>query len=151
MTYCPSQTSVNYTMNRITFTTFSVFRVFLINYRLGHSHNKSQKFVNSLTSIISKEEARVQKSLFLVCIQCVVQNHTRRHPNGNTRFSCQSLRSQKHSVFTFMKNIITLQISKVWHSERSQVSVFLSFIKFESLVASDDLQRSVLTIQSNNI
>lgn len=50
-----------------------------------------------------------------------------------------------------MKNIMTQQISKELHFKRSQVTVFVSFIKFESLVASSDLQRRVLTIQSNNI
>ena len=38
-----------------------------------------------------------------------------------------------------MKNVMTQQNSKALHFKRSQVTVFVSFIKFESLVASSDL------------
>ena len=106
-TFCPSQTSINYTMNRITFTTCGIFCEFLINYRLGYSHNKSQKFVNSLTSNV-KGRSSSSEVFFLIAfsvLRRIIREGIRTETQG---FSWQSPTSKKHSVCSW---------KMLWHNK----------------------------------
>lgn len=144
-TYYHSQTSVNYTMNGI-----SWFCEFLIGHRFDHSHNKSQKFINSLSSNVKGRSSSLEKSFSCLHLSCAESYAKASERKFNTRFSYQSLTSQKHSVYPW-------KILRHYKSPRNCISsspkyqYFFSFIKLGSLVACTDLQRRMLTIQSNNI